>query len=94
MTLEEYIKELQSILETEGNLNMFTARDPEGNSYNRADYLPEIRLIPKGEEDSYCVEYLYNQFDPEKQTIEEYIDENCLDEDDFDLDNMVKVILL
>lgn len=94
MDLKEYIKALQGILETKGNLKMFSASDPEGNSYNSVHYLPEIRYVHAGEEDSYRLEYLYQEFNPEKQTMDEYIDENCLDKEDFEEFDMRPVILL
>ena len=41
MRLEEYIKQLQQIQATYGNLELIYAKDDEGNGYNKVNYLPE-----------------------------------------------------
>ena len=43
MKLSEYIKALQNILKTEGELPLFCAIDEEGNGFYQMTYIPEIR---------------------------------------------------
>lgn len=93
MTLKEYIEELQKILETEGDLPLYTAADPEGNSYFRAEYLPEIRVVPKDELEYDRVEYLHEPFKPDENTWEDYCDEYGVDEE-LDPSDLTRVILL
>lgn len=45
MRLQEYIQELQQILETEGDLELVYSRDDEGNGYDNVQYLPTVKFF-------------------------------------------------
>lgn len=90
MMLSEYIKGLQAMLEEiEDTDLLFTSVDDEGNGYNRAGYAPEIRLICK--DDMYRPKEM---IEPrrEDEPLEEWLDNNCLDEED--IKNLLQVVLL
>lgn len=92
MKLKEYIEELEKIVELEGDLEMYTASDPEGNSYNKVYYAPEVKLLPEDEVGNSRLDYIYDNFESAEETLEDYCLENDLDEEDFD--KMRKVVLL
>lgn len=88
--LKEYIAELQEIFDKHGNLPMYTARDDEGNGYNIAGYSPEVRLLSDSE-DSYRPDSLLSQR-KDTQSIEDYCDKNCIDEEDIASLHMVVLL--
>lgn len=103
MKLEQYIKELQELLEKHGDLTLYTASDDEGNEYNRVHYGPSLRYLPEGESD-YRPETLI-PCKEEEEDIKDWIEENFwCPEDMFDeetgeviqeeLDKLKPVILL
>ena len=70
---------------------LYTAADDEGNSYNRASYAPEFRYLSPHEDNEYRPESLLS-IQEEGETLEEWLDNNCLDEED--IPKLKKVILL
>lgn len=72
---------------------MFTASDPEGNSYNKVYYSPEVRVVADGEEDEHRLDYVFPPFDPEENTWKDYCEEYGVDEE-IDPTTLKRVILL
>lgn len=70
------IKELVAhLLEMDQELDVYTAKDAEGNGYNRVNYEPEVRFILEEDVGSH---YLDSAYDPEDWKTEQedgYIDE-------------------
>lgn len=93
MKLSTYINDLKEILDVLGDTELlFTASDDEGNSYNRAGYSPDIRLIhSKNPSDEWRVDQLIEER-KEGESLESWLDDNCLDEED--LKDLHKVVLL
>lgn len=56
--VSELIEELKEILETEGDLEIYTAVDAEGNGYNQLHYAPTAMYREKG--DDYRPGFMYN----------------------------------
>lgn len=92
MLLSEYIETLQGMLAEIGDTNLlFTSVDDEGNGYNRASYAPEFRYLSSHEDNEYRPKSLIS-IQGEGETLQEWLDNNCLDEED--VAGLKKVILL
>lgn len=91
MKLSDYIKKCKEILDEHGDIeSMFTAIDDEGNGYNSVSFGPEIRYLSPSEND-WRPDYLISEQE-EDQSLEDWLDDNCLDEED--IPKLKKVVLL
>lgn len=91
MLLSEYIEALQEMLAEIGDTDMlYTAVDAEGNGYNKACYAPELRMLSPHENEHRPEDLMDPQ--GEDEPLEDWLDNNCLDEED--IPKLKKVILL
>ena len=94
MKLSAYIKGCQDLLDKHGDIDrLFTSDDPEGNGFTPACYLPEVRYLNKNERESRHggVDSLIS-FREEDESVEDWLDENCLDPED--VKDLEMVVLL
>jgi hypothetical protein len=94
MKLSDYIKELEYLLEEHGDIeNIYTSSDDEGNSFNKIYYDPEVWLLSPNENANRPENLI--PIKSQKQSTEEWLGENCLDEyDEVELSRLKKVVLL
>jgi len=87
MKLSQHIKQLQEVLEKEGDLECYTASDDEGNSYRKlcsncwAGYTPELE---------YILESVFYPDDEDDYSIEELIEEGYVDSEK----DLIKILII